>query len=96
VRRLLFTPAAEEDLEQIWTYTVSEWGRQQAETYVRDLQSRCRALVLGQVRVRSAEHIRSGYKTMISGKHILFFQETEADVIIVRILHQKMVPDRHL
>ena len=28
------TPAAERDLESIWTYTVRQWGLEQADRYI--------------------------------------------------------------
>ena len=33
------TPAARRDLSRIWDYSEERWGRQQAEVYLRDLQT---------------------------------------------------------
>ncbi|WP_348626341.1 type II toxin-antitoxin system RelE/ParE family toxin [Aminobacter sp. AP02] len=33
-KRLLFSPAAEADLEQIWHYTADTWSPEQANQYV--------------------------------------------------------------
>ena len=96
MRGLQFTPAAEQDLERIWNYTVSHWGKEQAARYIRELQSRCKALARSGSVSQSAEHIRPGYRKSSSGKHVLYFRETESALIIVRILHERMDPDRNL
>lgn len=33
----VLSPMAEEDLEDIWTYTAREWSVDQAETYTNDI-----------------------------------------------------------
>ncbi|WP_425607323.1 type II toxin-antitoxin system RelE/ParE family toxin [Roseibium sediminicola] len=96
MRRLQFTPAAEQDLNEIWQYTVDLWGRQQAVQYVRDLKSSCQALARDKLISQSAEHVRPGYRKAKSGKHVLYFRETNAVLIIVRILHERMDPDLNL
>ncbi|WP_429524115.1 type II toxin-antitoxin system RelE/ParE family toxin [Paraburkholderia youngii] len=35
MKALVFSPAAEEDLDNIWDYSVENWGQRQAERYIR-------------------------------------------------------------
>jgi len=96
LRRLQVTPAAEQDLNQIWQYTVDLWGTHQAVQYVRELKSTCQALASGEGVGQSVEHIRPGYRRAKSGKHILYYRETNTTLIIIRILHERMDPDLNL
>jgi toxin ParE1/3/4 len=38
--RYLLSPRAQTDLDEIWDYTASRWGFDQAESYTRDLWNR--------------------------------------------------------
>lgn len=96
MRRLQFTPAAIEDLDSIWAYTVEQWGKAQAVRYVRDLQATCKALAEGRQSGRSAEDIRTGYLKAACGAHILFYRVTAEALVVVRILHQRMDVEHHL
>ena len=93
----VLSPAARADIEAIWRYTAGRWGTEQAECYLRLVQTACEALAQGRRIGRSAEDVRPGYQRAEVGSHILFFRSTEAGVIdIIRILHQRMDIDRHL
>ena len=93
----VLSPAARADIEAIWSYTVRRWGAEQAEHYLRLVQTACEELAQGKRFGRSDEHVRPGYQRAEVGSHILFFRSTEAGVIdIIRILHQRMDIDRHL
>lgn len=93
----VLSPAARADLEAIWRYTAGRWGTDQAERYLRLIQTACEALAQGRQIGRSAEDVRAGYYHAEVGSHILFFRLGEAGVIdVVRILHQRMDIDRHL
>ena len=45
---------------------------------------------------RDAGHIREGYFTFQHVSHSVFYQKTEAGVFIVRVLHQKQLPENYL
>ena len=93
----VLSPAARADIEAIWRYTAERWGTEQAERYLRLVQTACEALAEGRRIGRSAEDVRPGYHRAEVGSHILFFRRGEAGGIdIIRILHQRMDIDRHL
>ena len=85
-----FTPAARADLDSIWDYTETTWGRAQAETYVRAIADLCAGLAGGTRVSQSAEAIRAGYRKARVGKHVVFFHDVEGVLTVVRILHQRM------
>ncbi len=92
---ITFSPAAAADLDNIWDYTVEEWGTDQADRYTDDIQDICRSLARGDKRGRDVD-ARAGYRKQAVGKHFVFFRVTDAGIEVIRILHQSMDVERHL
>ncbi|MEM8592233.1 MAG: type II toxin-antitoxin system RelE/ParE family toxin [Pseudomonadota bacterium] len=90
------TPAAEDDLSAIWQYTMDNWGFDQAETYIRDLVAACEAAASRTRPSRSAEFVRSGYRKIASGRHMIYFRQEDDHIEVIRILHQRMDVGEHL
>ena len=67
----------------------------QAERYIRMIQDTIVGLTDGTQPSQSASHIRSGYRSVLVGTHILFFKDTDDVIDVVRILHQRMDPSQH-
>lgn len=86
------TNKAVEDLTNIWEYTIDTWSEQQADGYYKMLVAAFKKIseyprLLGIKYEEVIEGLR-GYKT---GKHIIFYQIlADGDVLIIRILHQRM------
>lgn len=92
----LLSPAAQADVEDIWEYTAQRWGAGQAETYIAALRDACHDLATGR-RVSHPVDVREGYRKLRVGSHVLFFKSTAAgQIVIVRILHQRMDTGKHL
>jgi len=90
------TPAAERDLESIWTFTVREWGVEQADRYIEFLTSAFGELADSPKPAPSCEHIRSGYRWWAVKRHIIYFRTTDYGIAVVRVLHDRMDASRHL
>ncbi|MGC0142772.1 type II toxin-antitoxin system RelE/ParE family toxin [Pseudactinotalea sp. Z1732] len=90
------TPAAQQDLSSIWDFTVQRWDVRQAETYVREIQAAIKRIADNPGRGRTCEEIREGYRRYSIGSHLLFYVESTDGVDVIRILHQRMDPTRHL
>ncbi len=94
---IVLSPKAKADLSEIWDYTYSEWGVEQAEKYVRDLWSVMQEKTRELTKSVDIGDVRKGYRKVRSGSHVVFFKVTREGVVdVVRILHQKMDFDRHL
>ena len=94
---IALSPKAKADLSEIWDYTYSEWGIEQAEKYVRDLWSVMQEQTRELTKSVDIGDVRKGYRKVRSGSHVIFFKVTREGVVeVVRILHQKMDFDRHL
>ena len=94
---VVLSPKAKADLSEIWDYTYSEWGVEQAEKYVRDLWSVMQEQTRELTKSVDIGDVRKGYRKVRSGSHVIFFKVTRVGVVdVMRILHQKMDFDRHL
>lgn len=94
---IVLSPKAKADLSEVWDYTYSEWGVEQAEKYIRDLWSVMQEQARELTKSVDIGDVRKGYRKVRSGSHVIFFKVTREGVVdVVRILHQKMDFDRHL
>lgn len=94
--RYLLNPVARADLEQIYDYTLDRWDIDQAEHYVRELLRAFDRAADNPGRGRPCDDIRPGYYRLPTGSHTLYYRITGGTVEIMRILHQRMDPERHL
>ena len=90
------TPAAQRDLSEIWDFTEEHWDLDQAEKYIAEIRAAIERVAVDPDRGRACDDIREGYRRYGIGSHLVFFVGTADTVDIVRILHQRMDPTRHL
>jgi len=90
------TPAAERDLEAIWTYTVKEWDTKQAMLYIDIITAAFGELAHAPKTAQTCDHIRPGYRRRNVERHMIYFRITAYGVAIIRILHDRMDPPRYL
>lgn len=90
------TPAAQRDLSEIWDFTEERWDAGQAEKYIAEIRAAIERVAADPDRGRACDEIRQGYRRYGIGSHLLFFVVTDDSVDIVRVLHQRMDPTRHL
>ncbi|GMA28974.1 type II toxin-antitoxin system RelE/ParE family toxin [Arenivirga flava] len=91
-----FSPAARADLASIWDFSEERWGAHQAERYVVELRAAIERIAEDPERGRACDDIRAGYRRYAIGSHLIFFIPTADGVDVIRILHQRMDPDRHV
>ena len=89
-------PRAEQDLEEIWDYTVRRWGVDQAETYIRSLWRDFGLIAADPHSGRSCPEIREGYWKRTCGSHVVFYRITDTGIEIGRVLHKRMDLHRHV
>ncbi|MFI8590740.1 MULTISPECIES: type II toxin-antitoxin system RelE/ParE family toxin [Dietzia] len=90
------TPAAQSDLSEIWDFTRERWDIQQAETYISEIRAAIERVAEEPARGRDCDEIRPGYRRYAIGSHVVFYVETEGTVDVIRLLHQRMDPSRHV
>lgn len=90
------TPAAQRDLSSIWDFIEERWDVRQAETYLTEIRAVIERIAEDPRRGRAFEEIREGYRRYGIGSHVLCYVESAEGVDVIRILHQRMDPTRHL
>ena len=92
----VLSPRAIGDIDDIWDYTAINWGTEQAEYYVRQIEAAIKAAAGNPHLGRACDDIRAGYFKLRCGSHVLFYRKTAAGIDIVRILHARMDFERHM
>jgi toxin ParE1/3/4 len=94
VAKFRFSRRAEADLLNIGSYTLRTWGEDQADLYIRQLEDCCQLIADNPALGRTCDEIRAGLRRMEHGKHVVFYRAEQGGILISRILHQRMLPDR--
>jgi toxin ParE1/3/4 len=90
------TPAAEQDLIDIWLYTATEWGVPQADDYIDRLEEAMLGLLRHpEIGVDCAD-LRAGYRRTGTGRHRIYYRIAETAIEVVRVLHVSMDARAHL
>jgi toxin ParE1/3/4 len=90
-----FSRRAEADLLRIAQYTLRTWGKAQAARYLSELERCCETLANNSALGRLCEDVRPGLHRLEHGKHVVFYRRETEGILVVRILHQRMLPERH-
>jgi toxin ParE1/3/4 len=94
--KVRLTPKARRDLEEIWTFSVDEWGAPRAERYMRRLQTVVERVCEHPETARPCDDIRPGYRRASAGAHVVFLRMKAGSAEIVRVLHARMDFPRRL
>jgi len=81
---------AAEDFAGIYDYTYINYGGQQAETYMTDIEYCLGSLSATPFIGWDCSELKSGMYRDDFKQHAIFYRIRKADVLIVRILHQQM------
>lgn len=88
--------AAAEDIEDILTRSMLDFGLERTEVYYQSLTQCLELLGDNPEMGTSVGEIRPGYRCFLHESHAIFYAPRAQDVLIVRILHKRMDPDRNL
>ena len=88
--QLRVTPKAELDLIGIWVYTCGEWGIDQADKYLDELEEGMKQLIHHPSLGADYTHVLPGYRRLQVGHHALFYKLVEQELLVVRVLHESM------
>lgn len=87
---------AEIDLTDIATYSLENWGMDQANRYIDALEACCQQFSKNPQTGRACDQVRPGLRRMECERHIVFYRVEANGILISRILHQRMLPKRHI
>ena len=87
---------AEADIDRIADYTTSTWGLRQTNQYLAKLEDGFDLLAQNPSIGRSCESIRAGLRRFEIGRHVVFYLPESDGVLVVRVLHQQMLPNNYI
>jgi len=83
-------PEAEKDLENIWLYTVQEWGAEQALTYIDQIDEGFQLLADNPNIAPSYREFNPTVHIHHQNKHLIVYLVESNKIVILRILHESM------
>ena len=87
--KIVWSPAAEEDLVSIWRYTADEWSPAAADQQIRDIWTTCEAL-LGYPQIgRSRDELLLGVRSIVTDPHVIFYRISAHGIEVLRVLHKR-------
>lgn len=90
------TRAARADVKEIGRYTQETWGVDQRNRYLGQLDACFQRIGRDPRLGKLAEDVRPGYRRIHEGRHVIYFRCVGDEVEIVRVLHDRMLPENHL
>ena len=78
----------------IGAYTLHAWGEDQTIRYIDSLETCCQQLADNPELGRPCDHIRPGLRRMEHARHVVFYRIEAGGIVVSRILHQRMLPER--
>jgi len=84
--RLLITPLAAHDLEEIGDY-IAQDNPLRAASFIAELRAQCEKICLNPAGYRRRSELSDGLRSCPHGNYVIFFESTADQVTVVRILH---------
>lgn len=83
---------AQEDLENIWSYTFRKWSKAQADRYLSLIFEEIEYLANNPESGRDFGHVKAHYRSSKVKSRVVFFRYSNdmKGIEVVRILHQNM------
>lgn len=94
MREIVFFPAAENDISDIWDYSADRWGADQANSYTDEIRDACYGIA--RRAKQGSSSVLPDFQKYLCGSHVIYFFADEDYLNIIRILHQRQDVERHL
>jgi len=91
-----YTELAESDLHEIAAHTEKEFGAEQRDVYLRALEEACENTLPQFPSIARSVPQRPELLRWRCERHVIYFRLVEDGLEIVRVLHERMLPDLHL
>lgn len=91
-----YTEEAETDLFEIGVYAWTEWGEDQFVKYLALLRETCEDIIPKKHHLARSVPTRPQLLRWRGERHVIYFRKVDDGFEIVRILHDRMLPAKHL
>lgn len=95
MKTVKLTPKASQDLEDIWYYGYHHFGEEQTDKYINQISDIFQVMSahnIGTPRPEPGEYICA----LPVDRHMIYFLQTDTEIVIIRILSQHQDAGRHL
>ncbi len=94
--QLVIAPAAKNDLKTIYQYGQRQWGKARSDNYLTTIKDQI--WLLTEQPLMGVEHpeLLPQIRSLPIKSHTLFYRVTVRQVEVIRILHGRQDPQRHL
>jgi toxin ParE1/3/4 len=90
MREIRISEAAESDFINIWATTFDKWGMDQADRYLDDIDRSLKSLAENPFLGPECSELLIGARRLLTGRHLAFYEVSEAANYVIRVLHQSM------
>ena len=94
--RVSISVEAENDIERIAAFTTATWGWRQTDKYLVRLEDGFALMASNPSIGRPCDAIRQGLRRFEIGRHVVFYLSEPKGVLVVRVLHEEMLPTQYL
>ena len=96
MREYELSHASEQDLEEIYAYSFSEFREHRADAYFESLETCLRRLAEQPQLGVDVTSLRNNYFRFVHQRHSVYFRKSRKGILIIRILGPGMSADRNL
>jgi len=94
--QLVIAPAAKNDLKEIYLYGLRQWGQAQSESYLSTIKNHFWLLTQQPLMGIERPELLPDTRSLPIESHTLFYRVAGKRVEIIRVLHGRQDPQRHL
>ena len=94
--KLKLSPSAQQDLQEIYSYTQDKWGSKKADNYVANLWDKLQKILQAPQEYRFRHDLYANCQLAVHEKHVILFRVAGQTIEIARILHSAMDAKKHL
>lgn len=94
--QLVISPIAKEDLKDIYLYGLRQWGKAQSNNYLTAIKDQFWTLTEQPLMGVERPELMPDTRSLPIQSHTLFYRVKPNQVEIIRVLHGRQDPQRHL
>ena len=94
--RIIKQSLVDQDLIEIWLYTFNDWGEQQADKYLDELEAAIKLLAGQPLICRERIELEPPVRIHHHGHHLIVYLALDDGISLLRVLHERMDVDSHL
>jgi toxin ParE1/3/4 len=94
--QLVISPAAKSDLKDIYQYGLRQWGQAQSDDYLANLKNQFWLLTEQPLMGTERPELLPDIRSLPIESHTLFYRVTANRLEILRVLHGRQDPQRHI